>query len=70
MVLVAPDAPGYGEDGATGLAGTPDTGVPGVAVHDRSAAVKLLQRGDLGPDTPAAADRVREILQGWALPQG
>lgn len=41
----------------------------GMDVHDRASAVKLLQPGDLGPDTSAAADGVREILQGWALPQ-
>ena len=41
----------------------------GMAVHDRDAAVKLLKKGDLGPTTPAAADRIRAILQRWALPQ-
>ena len=40
----------------------------GMDVHDRASAVKLLTKGDLAPATPAAADRVRDVLQRWALP--
>jgi alpha-beta hydrolase superfamily lysophospholipase len=41
----------------------------GTEVHDRAAAMKLFQPGDLGPSTPAAADRVRELLRKLAPPQ-
>ena len=41
----------------------------GMEVHDREAALKLVTSKDLAPATPAAADRIRELLAAWALPQ-
>lgn len=38
-------------------------------VHDRGAAVKLLEPGEFAPRTPAAADLARDLLARWALPQ-
>jgi hypothetical protein len=41
----------------------------GPLVHDRPAAANALGAHDLSPSTPAAADRLRELLRRWALPQ-
>jgi hypothetical protein len=41
----------------------------GPMVGDRTAAVDAVQPGDLGPVTPAAADRLRALMKAWALPQ-
>jgi hypothetical protein len=37
--------------------------------YRRGAAVKQLGAGDFAPRTPEAADRLRELLRDWALPQ-
>ena len=41
----------------------------GPKVGDRRAAIDAVQPGDLGPVTPAAANRLRDLLKAWALPQ-
>jgi alpha-beta hydrolase superfamily lysophospholipase len=41
----------------------------GPEVHDRGAAAMALGPFDLTPATPAAADRIRQFLRHWALPQ-
>jgi Secretory lipase len=41
----------------------------GPEVHHRSAAADALGAQDFSPSTPAAADRLRTLLEGWALPQ-
>ena len=41
----------------------------GPMVQDRANAAKLLGPKDLAPATPQAADRLRQHLQRWALPQ-
>jgi alpha-beta hydrolase superfamily lysophospholipase len=41
----------------------------GPKVRDRGAAIAALGPLDLQPATPAAADRIRELLRHWALPQ-
>ncbi len=41
----------------------------GQNVHDRDAALKLVDADDMVPSTPAAADHLRELLAKWALPQ-
>ena len=41
----------------------------GPLVHDRTHAADEVQPGDLAPATPEAADRLRQLLQHWALPQ-
>jgi hypothetical protein len=41
----------------------------GPMVHDRTAAAKALGPHDLTPSTPQAADRLRQLLSQWALPQ-
>jgi pimeloyl-ACP methyl ester carboxylesterase len=41
----------------------------GPKVADRGAAAQELQPGDLAPATPAKANRLRELLKAWALPQ-
>jgi hypothetical protein len=41
----------------------------GALVHDREAAVKELQPSDTTPSSPEAAERIRTILDKWALPQ-
>ncbi len=38
-------------------------------VDDRTAAINAVQPGDLGPDTPAAADQLRGLIKAWSLPQ-
>jgi hypothetical protein len=45
------------------------TACSGPAMHDRRAAMAELGPGDLAPSTPQAADRLRELLRQWALPQ-
>jgi hypothetical protein len=45
------------------------TACSGNMVHDRASAAKQLQAHDLTPKSPAAVDRVRQILKQWALPQ-
>jgi hypothetical protein len=45
------------------------TACSGGRVSDRPAAAQALQPGDLKPSTRAAADRLRELLEAWALPQ-
>lgn len=41
----------------------------GPDVHDRTAAVKKLGPSDFTPSTPETADRLRDLLSRWALPQ-
>jgi hypothetical protein len=41
----------------------------GAKVHDRTAAANALDPHDFAPTTPAAADRLRQYLTQWALPQ-
>jgi hypothetical protein len=41
----------------------------GPDVHDRTAAMKALGPDDFKPSTPQAADRLRDLLNRWALPQ-
>lgn len=41
----------------------------GNKVHERESVIDRLQPGDIGPNTPAAADRLRGYLTAWALPQ-
>lgn len=41
----------------------------GASVHERTTAMKALGPHDLSPATPEAADRIRDILTRWALPQ-
>jgi Secretory lipase len=41
----------------------------GDSADQRDAAVKQLQPGDFAPLSPADAERLRAVLQGWALPQ-
>lgn len=41
----------------------------GPDVHDRTAAIKALGPDDFKPSTPQAADRLRDLLGRWALPQ-
>jgi hypothetical protein len=45
------------------------TACSGGLVHDRASAVKELKASDLIPKSPAAADRIRQVLKQWALPQ-
>jgi pimeloyl-ACP methyl ester carboxylesterase len=45
------------------------TSCSGAKVSDRPAAAQALRPGDLAPSTPAAADRLRGLLEAWALPQ-
>ena len=45
------------------------TACSGPKVNERDAAVKALQPGDLKPGTPEAADRVRNLVAKWSLPQ-
>jgi hypothetical protein len=45
------------------------TACSGSKVSDRLAAAQELQPGDLGPSSRAAADRLRGLLEGWAIPQ-
>ena len=41
----------------------------GPLVHDRTRAADAMQPSDLAPTTPEAAERLRQLLQQWALPQ-
>jgi hypothetical protein len=41
----------------------------GAKVHDRESVINRLQPGDVAPQTPQAADRLRAYLTAWALPQ-
>ncbi len=41
----------------------------GPKLNERDAAVKALKPGDLRPATPEAADRLRNLVAKWALPQ-
>ncbi len=41
----------------------------GADVHDRTSAAKALGPQDFRSQTPAAADRLRQLLSQWALPQ-
>jgi len=41
----------------------------GPDVHERTAAMKALGPDDFKPNTPQAADRLRDLLNEWALPQ-
>ena len=41
----------------------------GNEAHDRVTALKLVTAQDIEPDTPAAADRLRQLLAHWAVPQ-
>lgn len=45
------------------------TACSGDKVHDRESVINQLQPGDVMPQTPEAADRLRNYLVGWALPQ-
>ena len=45
------------------------TACSGAKVSDRPAAAQTLQPGDLAPSTRAAAERLRDLLEAWALPQ-
>lgn len=46
------------------------TACSGPLLDQRDAALRAVQARDLAPSTPAAADRVRDRLRAWALPQG
>jgi pimeloyl-ACP methyl ester carboxylesterase len=41
----------------------------GSKVADRTRAAQALRPGDLAPATPAAADKLRKLINAWALPQ-
>ena len=45
------------------------TACSGDKVHERESVINALQPGDVMPQTPQAADRLRTYLAGWALPQ-